>query len=633
LELCGSLLLAKLILAVKTSTSLNCQVVAWTDSTIVLHWLAGLPSRWKTFVANRVAEIQELIPAENWHHVKSEENPADCASRGIDASELVNHSLWWNGPEWLKQSTLPSFPYEFDKSSVDLEERSKPLLVAQVCVQPALLSVFTSLNKLKRVTAYCLRFINNCRRTTVRVPSKELSPEELHSALHHWIKYVQSNEYAEEIKSLEKTGSVPVSSKISQLHPFIDLRGVLRVGGRIQKANIPESSKHQILLPHNSQLTKLIIEDAHSEFYHAGCQLLMAILQRKYWIIRARDTIRHFVRKCVVCRIRRAETAQQLMGSLPTARVNPSRPFSHCGIDYAGPFNIRPFKGRSNKTFKCYFSIFVCLATKAIHLEAVSDMSTEAFIAALKRFTARRGRCAEIYSDCGSNFVGADKEPKYLLRSSHHNSTVTHYLADKGIKWNFNPPAAPHQGGLWEAGVKSVKYHLKRVVGTTTLTLEEFQTFLCQIEACLNSRPLCTMSTDPTDFEVLTPGHFLIGEPMVAIPEPDLTHLKINQLSRWQLTQQMVQHYWRRWSAEFLSNQQQRFRWKTKRANLQVGDLVIIKDKDEFLPPTKWRRGRVTQVHTASDGCVRDATVKTANGEINRLVVKLCPILYRDEQN
>jgi hypothetical protein len=130
LELCGSLLLAKLILAVKTSTSINCQAVAWTDSTIVLHWLAGLPSRWKTFVANRVAEIQELIPAENWHHVKSEENPADCASRGIDASELVNHSLWWNGPEWLKESTLPSFPYEFDKSSVDLEERSKPLLVA-----------------------------------------------------------------------------------------------------------------------------------------------------------------------------------------------------------------------------------------------------------------------------------------------------------------------------------------------------------------------------------------------------------------------------------------------------------------------------------------------------------------------
>lgn len=138
--------------------------------------------------------------------------------------------------------------------------------------------------------------------------------------------------------------------------------------------------------------------------------------------------------------------------------------------------------------------------TKAIHLEAVTDLTTEAFLAAFKRFTARRGVSSHMYSDCGTNFKGADNELKVLLESAKHNSVISHHRADNGITWNFNTPAAPHQGGLWEAGVKSVKFHLRRVIGATSLTLEEFQTVLCQVEACLNSRPLCAFSNDPADW-------------------------------------------------------------------------------------------------------------------------------------
>ena len=628
LELCGAVMVANLLMTVKTSIKLNCPVYAWTDSTIVLRWLSSFPGRWKTFAANRVSEIQDLVPVENWNHVVSEQNPADCASRGILAAELTEFSLWWDGPQWLKHSTFPVSPHHHQTAYVDLEEKKVVDFVGHVCVDSTLISKYSSLKKLKRVTAYCIRFIQNCKQPNSRTVG-ELSCEELESALQSLIKQVQSSFFGPEIKNLNLKKEVKPTSKILQLHPFLDLRGILRVGGRLHKANLPESVKHPIILPHNHHLTDLIIQDCHLTTLHGGFQLIWTTLKQKFWILRARDTIRHHVRRCVVCRRQRAETAKQLMGSLPSARVNPGRAFCHTGVDYAGPFQIRPFKGRSKITFKCYFSIFVCLATTAVHLEAVSELTTEAFIAAFKRFVSRRGVCSHMYSDCGTNFIGADAELKALLESSQHNSTLTHHLADKGITWKFNPPGAPHQGGLWEAGVKSVKHHLRRVIGSTTITFEEFQTVLCQVEACLNSRPLCAISCDPEDLSVLTPGNFLIGCALTAVPEPDLTHIKLNRLSKWQLTQQMFQHFWRRWSAEYLSSLQQRFKWSSKRSNLAIGDLVII--KDENLPPMKWDLGRVIAVHPGADSCVRVVTVKTARGELKRPVVKLCPILYNDE--
>ncbi|CAG7823797.1 unnamed protein product, partial [Allacma fusca] len=182
----------------------------------------------------------------------------------------------------------------------------------------------------------------------------------------------------------------------------------------------------------------------------------------------------------------------------------------------------------------------------------------------------------------------------------------------------------PHFGGLWEAGVKSTKHHLKRVVGNTVLTYEEFSTLLIQIEACLNSRPLCPLSTSPDDLSALTPGHFLVGRPLIAISEPDYTKLKINRLSRWQLLQQLHQHFWRRWQAEYLDRLQQRPKWAKIEENLRQGDMVII--KDDRLPPQEWRLGRIIEVHTGPDGLVRVVTVRTAEGTYKRPVVKLCKL-------
>ena len=628
LELCGAVMLSNLMMSVKTAMKIDCQMYPWTDSTIVLRWLAAFPGRWKTFVANRVAEIQDIIPSENWRHVISEENPADCASRGIPASELSSFGLWWNGPAWLSQSSssFPIFPQEFDMTSVEAEEKKKILTCAQVSFDSSLLSRCSSLRKLELVTSFVFRFIHNCKKSMEK-RSGFITYEERQHSLLFWISQVQHSEFKQEIKQLTESSEVSTTSKLRFLTPFIDLRGTLRVGGRLQAADLPESSKHQIILPPNNLLTKLIINHYHISHLHAGFQLLWSTLQQKFWILRARDTIRHEVRKCFICRRRRAETAQQLMGNLPSPRVNEAFPFNHCGVDYAGPFPTRIMNGRNVKTFKSYFSIFICLATKAVHIEAVGSLTAESFIGAFKRLASRRGIPSHMYSDNGTNFVGADRELRDMLESC--KDEFAKYHTNQGTTWSFNPPSAPHQGGLWEAGVKSVKFHLKRVVGTTTLTFEEFQTVLAQIEACLNSRPLCAMSADPADYTALTPGHLLIRRHLTAVPEPDLTSLKMNRLSRWQLTSQIFQHFWRRWSSEYLSTLQQRFKWTSKHQDLQIGDLVLV--KDDQLPPMKWKLGRVTQVFPGPDKCVRVVNVKTSEGEFKRPIVKLCPLLSSNE--
>ena len=317
------------------------------------------------------------------------------------------------------------------------------------------------------------------------------------------------------------------------------------------------------------------------------------------------------------------------MGALPAERIKPQRAFSKTGVDYAGPMLLKIGRGRGSKNEKAWIALFVCLVVKAVHLEVVTSLSTEAFLAALKRFIARRGKPNAIYSDNGTNFIGANKELRQLVLSSKHNSIVGASLQQDQIEWHFMPQKASHFGGLWEAGVKSVKHHLRRIVGNVALTFEEMSTILCQIEACLNSRPLTSMSTDPSDLQPLTPGHFLIGAPLNELPEYDVSDVKVNRLNRWQHLQQLHQHFWKRWNSEYLLSLQQRPKWRKERRNLMINDLVVL--KDENMQPTKWLMGRVKEVHEGKDGRCRVVTVKTTNGVLKRPITKLVLLLGQDE--
>lgn len=266
------------------------------------------------------------------------------------------------------------------------------------------------------------------------------------------------------------------------------------------------------------------------------------------------------------------------------------------------------------------------MATKAVHIELVSDLTTEAFIAALRRFISRRGRCSEMYSDNGTYFVGAKRrlsEMARLLCSKDYSSAVTSFAAQEGMQWHLIPPHSPHFGGLWEAGIKSVKTHLKKIAGNTLLTFEEMTTLLTQIEACMNSRPIIPIPSNPDDRAFLTPGHFLIGEPLMSFPEPVCQVDTLSRLSRWQLIQRCRQLIWKRWSADYLSQLQQRSKWLQKEPNLRPGRLVLL--KEDNAPPLTWPTGIVEETHPGADGLVRVVTVRTSRGLFRRPTTKICP--------
>ncbi|GFX17292.1 integrase catalytic domain-containing protein [Trichonephila clavipes] len=217
----------------------------------------------------------------------------------------------------------------------------------------------------------------------------------------------------------------------------------------------------------------------------------------------------------------------QIMGNLPKERLITDYPFNCSGVDFFGPFFIKNKGQRKGNLFKVYICIFVSFVFKTVHIELVSDLTSQAFIAALKRFMARRGKCAKLFSDNGKNFVGASNEIKKLLEIVRKSDQkLANYLAAEGIEWKFIPARSPNFGGLWEAAIKSCKYHLKRVVNGINLTHEELLTVTVQIEGILNSRPLCPLSNNDDDFQVLRPAHFLINRSLNSLEEPNLTKCK-----------------------------------------------------------------------------------------------------------
>jgi len=352
---------------------------------------------------------------------------------------------------------------------------------------------------------------------------------------------------------------------------------------------------------------KLVIHQAHKYTLHGGPTLMSMFLQN-YWIFSRSGEIEKVISSCRNCFTYQSRPAGQVMADLPSSRVTEHRSFLHSGVDFAGPITTKTYTGRSrgihsNPTQKSYISIFVCMATKAIHIELVSKLNAESFIACFKRFVSRRGKCTDIYSDCGKNFVGASRELRRDFFALMKDPKVQSYLAHDGTNWHFNPPLSPNFGGLWEAGVKSIKFHLKRLAGYNVFTFEELSTLLCQIEACLNSRPLCPVSNDINDISYLTPGHFLIGDAPISVPEISLLDVNVHRLSRWKLIQQIYQQFWSIWRKEYLSRLQQRPKWLKEQENVKVGQLVLLRDEETV--PAKWPVARILKVYPDEEDKVR----------------------------
>ena len=357
------------------------------------------------------------------------------------------------------------------------------------------------------VTAWCLRAAHNMlasMRGQPRILTTNLTllPSELTSAENLLMLQSQQRMFAPDLARLKANPPQPLrhTSVLLPLTPFLGKEGLLQVGGQLSNTTLSPSQRHPIMLSGRDPLAKMLFEYDHLKLSHCGPTLLLAHEGARLHVLGARRLARDVCKSCVPCRKAAARVETQLMGQLPSTRVTPSPPFSITGIDYAGPFVLKKGHTRKPVLVKAYLALFVCLSTKAVHLEIVSDLTTEAFIATLKRFVSRRGLPKEIHTDNGTNFQGARNDLSSLyafLSDAKTTSTTSAYLLQHRITWRCIPERAPHFGGLWEAAVKSAKFHLKRVIGTQKLDYEEFSTVAAQVESCQNSRPLTSTTSHP----------------------------------------------------------------------------------------------------------------------------------------
>ncbi|XP_048484735.1 uncharacterized protein LOC125490228 [Plutella xylostella] len=618
LELCAALLASKLTKAVIDSLRYKpTRIVHWCDASIVIGWINSDLTKLKVFVANRIREIRELTQASAWRYVPTSANPADLISRGVDPRQLPSTELWWTGPKYLleDESKWPILNQKIDEDLTEIK-----INTATVADKIFKIENYSNLTKLMRVHAMVIRFIYNLKNPKSRRVGI-ISVDELNESFESLCIIAQRESFPVEYDLLIKNKALSSKCKILSLSPFLDNK-VIRVGGRIDASNYPYEKKHPILLHSSHHLTKLFFLKEHLRNLHAGAQTLLAVARETVWAVNGRHLARRTVNNCVRCRRLRGKTFCPKMGDLPSQRITPDFPFKSVGLDFAGPFYILNRKGRGSNLIKCYLCLFICLRFKCVHLEAVSDLSKNAFIMTLRRYIARRSKPAEIFCDNGRNFVSAAREVGSFLKSNAES--LSDFASQEGIKFIFTPTYAPHFGGIWEAGVKSAKHHIRRVIGNSHLTFEEISTLFAQVEAILNSRPLCPLSSSPNDLLSLSPGHFLVGRPLTAMPTPTLDNCKENALQRYNRIEKIRQHFWQRWQKEYICELQQRTKWKTSTDKLKIGDMVLL--QEDHVPPLCWRLGRVARLFPGPDGITRVADVTTTRGCVRRPLVRLCPL-------
>ena len=434
---------------------------------------------------------------------------------------------------------------------------------------------------------------------------------EMEDSLRDLIRCVQRQEFSSEWKALRENRPIPASSKLRKLDPMLH-KGVICVGGRLDNADGDDASKHPIVLP-SHHLSRLIIRDVHERNAHVGCNHTLAHLRKKYFILKGYSLVSSVLSGCVACKKHHSKPMQQKMGNLPKERIEADKPpFTYVGVDYFGPMNVKFRRG----TVKRYGCLFTCLVTRAVHLEVACALDSDSFLMALHRFIARRGKPQKIFSDNGTNFVGAERELTQEIQAINSNKLRNEMLV-AAIEWSFNPPHAPHMGGAWERLVRSVKELLRHLVGDRLLTDEELQSFFCEAEKILNDRPLTRMGSDARDPTPLTPSDMLLlrGNSSMSLTEANSIR------RRWQVVQQLANRFYERFVSEYIPELQVRQKWCAEKENLKPGDVVLV--ADEETPRGKWPLGIVKNVELGADGLVRAANVKTTDKERRRPIHKL----------
>ncbi|XP_070407549.1 uncharacterized protein [Nothobranchius furzeri] len=448
--------------------------------------------------------------------------------------------------------------------------------------------------------ARLLRFVKELKGLERR-SNKATNLEERKEAELKIISIVQGSVFCKEIKALQMQKDLPKdrTNGLYRLDPFLDEKDVLRVGGRLERSTLEPHVKHPVILPKTCHIAKLLIDHYHQRVKHQGRGMTMNELRSNgIWILGCSQAVSSFIHNCIKCRKFRRRTEEQKMANLPSERMETTPPFTYCGMDCFGPYYIK--EGR--KELKRYGLLFTCLCSRAVHIELLDDMSTDAFLNSLRSFIALRGNVRQLQSDHGTNFVGARREFLEAVKEMDQES-----LKQLGCEFVMNPPSASHMGGAWERQIRTIRSVLTTILDQSSRSLDSssLRTYLYEVMAIVNSRPITPhLLNDPTGPQPLTPNLLLTMKSSVILPPPgDFVKEDLYLRKRWRRVQYLANEFWHRWKKEYLLSLQQRQKWHKTNRNAKVNDIVIV--QDDQASRNDWKLAKVVAIHPSEDGCIR----------------------------
>lgn len=622
LELQAAILAVRLNRHVRKTHHIDIErTIYWTDSKTVVQWIRSDRSQFPPFVAHRIAEIWEDTAIADWRWVPTHLNSADDATRAVYPVRYAATNRWIDGSDFLR---LPEDQWPEEEPATrpceDGTEQGPLCSVHLVCTAEKLpvvrLTAFCDYYRMCRSMAYAIRFTTNCRMAE-RVGGVPTAIE-IDKAERLLVRAVQEESFSEELARLRRGDSVQKGSALWKLMPIIGQDGIMRVNGRIDRAEfLAEDARRPMILPQSHHFTNVVVAWYHRRMRHQQQAAVVGEIRTKFWVPHLRTIVKRIKSACMFCRLRAAIPTEPVLGQLPIDRVTPYvRVFTYTGVDYFGPMSVTVGRRREQR----YGALFTCMTVRAVHLELAADLSTDSFILCLRNFINIRGTPKVMRSDNGTNFVGAARELREAIDLLDHDAIQTE-LGVNRIQWLFNCPRHPQAGGCWERLVQSVKRVLRVTVKEVAPKVETLRSLLIEAANIVNSRPLTHVPVTCDEDEPLTPNHLLLGcSSSTQTPGPDDDKL-LCMRKQYRVAQTLKNRFWKRWLLEYLPDLTRRAKGYDEQPQINVGALVLMVDTQ--LPRGQWRRGRVTEVFPGVDGRIRYALVKTAKDEYKRPVSKL----------
>ena len=647
------------------------RVFMFSDSNTVLNWICDFDRKFKTFENFRVKKIRLLTDTAEWRHVPSKSNPADVCSHGLNATDTDLWHFFHSGPEWLARPMAEWPPTRPAPKTTEVKINSiatfSPLQLVAINATKVMPDLGISEEKTedwrlslarKRDTwRRKVRFIARAEKTFIAfgkfLKLKKIQRElkklkfdfgltvkEYQAAEIQLINAIQRTHFDKEIRSLLRLGITSHNSHqelrsktcLTNLSPFLDNNLTMRVGSRIGNAeSISYEAKFPIILPKSDEHVNALVMYQHEKLLHVSINHLFHALRARFHIIGGRQTVSNIIRRCIICQKMEKRPLDQKEGELPPERVNFIKPFRCTSIDVCGPYGV---KQGGRQTHKRWILIANCMATRAIQLLPLKDMSTGTLINALIKLHNSFPGIEVIYSDNGSNFRGASREIREAVKA--WNATqINEDLMSYGIEWKWSPPNCPSFGGCWERLVRSAKKHLKFVLETDNLNIDTFETALSQVAAILNDRPLTYASSNINDMRVLSPSNFLY--PYTITPSsttilPPIPAGGDHLRSSWRDVRRLATLFQSRWKEEYLRTLMPRTKWHFSKPNLYIGQLVLLVDDQEAR--RGWRIAKVEKILSEDKNHVRRVLVMTADKKLfERHVTKLVPLELDQEDD